>query len=135
MHELVYLHVLSTKSALSAGQNFRCKFQQDSHEVCTQYQYVPAWNQNVPENVQSCTAMYCHVLPCTAMYCQKYALVRTSTYFESFVRTGMYLYVLPCENLPKVHTSICTTRVQGGTYQYIQVHTLCTAIHRDSRWR
>jgi hypothetical protein len=37
VHELVYLHALYAKSALSAGQNFRRKIQQpgDSHEVCT----------------------------------------------------------------------------------------------------
>ncbi len=100
--------------ALSAG-HFRCKIQQDNHEVGTQTnKYVPAWaswwwNQYVPGNVQSCTAMYCHVLPCTAaimMYCQStysYVLVRTfqvshhdsSCLYQAryiLVCTGMYCH-------------------------------------------
>ncbi len=52
-----------------------------SHEVCTQtYLYVSAWNQYVRENVQSCTAMFCHILPCSAIYCHVLPKVHTHTY-------------------------------------------------------
>ncbi len=139
VHALVSLPALSEKSALSARQNFGRKMQQDSHEVCTQmYQYVPAWNQYVPENAQSCTAIYCHTLPCTAMYCHVLPKVRTCTYsyvLWAFVCSSTYRYVPVCTDIRKItkityryihhKSTIRYVPVRTATYRYVQTYTRC----------
>ncbi len=83
--------------------------------------------------------MYCHVLPCTAMC---YFKVRNRTYLGLYVLLviclklsvpGMYWYVQPCENLPKVRTGKYTIRVQGARWsRYVQVRT-STSTYRHTR--
>jgi hypothetical protein len=111
------------------------------HGISTyQKMYTPAWNQYVPENAQSCTALYCHVLPkvctSTAKSTYLYVLVRTRTYFLSFICSSTYWYVPVCTDMRKLTKSTyryihhkSTSRnilVRTGTYQYVPPYTRCT---------
>jgi hypothetical protein len=93
-------------------------------------------HQKMYNHVLPCTAMYCHEqLPCTAMYSQStysVVLVRTFGHLSVPVRTGMHLYEMSCENLPKVHIGTYTTRVQGGTYWYILVCTVMPGMYHHT---
>ncbi len=100
-----------------------------SRRAMTQtYQFVTAWIQYVPENVQSCTAMYCHVLPCTAKSTYSYVFVRIRTYSYVFlviclplyqfvlVCTGMYCHAKIYQKYKPVHTPQEYKAVYTGTY-------------------
>ncbi len=76
------------------------------------YQYVPAWNQYVRENVQ-CTALYFHELPCTDINCLVLPKVRTGTYSYVFLVICLYRYVPECiamRKFPKVRTGMYYSR-------------------------
>jgi hypothetical protein len=98
------------------------------------YQHGISTTEYVPEKVQSCTAMYYHVLPCTAMYCQStnsYVFVRSFGHLSAQV-----LYVPVCTAMRKFTKSTYlyihhkSTRryilVHIGTYLYVQPYTRCT---------
>jgi hypothetical protein len=87
----------------------------------------PSTYQHGISTYEKYTTVYCHVLPCTATYCQKYVLVRTCTYFWSFLCTSTYQYVLVCTAMQKITKSMYlyygrhTIRAQGCTRRYVPV--------------
>ncbi len=87
------------------------------------YQHGISTYEKKYNHVLPCTAMYCHVLPCTAIYCQKYVLVRTRTYFCSFVCISPYRYVPVCTAMRKFTNSTYRYMHHKSTWRYKAEHT------------
>ncbi len=80
--------------------------------------------QTVPHRSEALThSLRQLVLPYTPKRTYLYVLVHTFGHLSVPVHTGMYWYVLPCENLPKVRSSTYTIRVHCSKRRYIPVRT------------
>jgi hypothetical protein len=87
------------------------------------YQHGISMYEKIYSHERPCTAIYQHILTCTAMNFKKYILVRTGTYFWSFVCTSTYRYVLVCTAMRKFTKSTYQCIHHKSTNRYVLVHT------------